>query len=1194
MWQDGWPAKGIDVDKVNHDLLVAVLAILTDAVPRPALAGALKAWTDGKGQTLAQWLKQSAGLDDQRIRALECLASAHLEAHQYDLRKSLDAWNALELTQGVLTEIHDDALRTTLGSALDINETVPFKGGSQEGPRSSIVNLPPRDNEGERYRLIRPHAQGGLGQVWIARDSELQRDVALKEIQPRYAEREDQRARFVLEAEITGNLEHPGIVPVYSLGRNVDGRPYYAMRFIRGESFAVAIRRFHKGRREPEGGVPSQPRPLLGIEFRQLIRRFLDVCDAMDYAHSRGVLHRDLKPANVMLGKYGETLVVDWGLAKVIGNNDTIPGRAEADADVEPSFAGPTVTASGDTQPGTTIGTPTYMSPEQARGDIDKLGPASDVYSLGATLYELLTGKVPFPEKTIAAVIEKVLKGDFPPPRALEPAIPPALEAICLKAMAAEPAQRYPCVRDLAQDMEHWLADEPVSAYPERRLERLGRWLRQHRTWTAAAVAALVGISVVATAAAVVVEQLRRQETETRKEAESNFKMAQTAVEDYLTSVSENTLLQEQNSVDIRGLRKELLKNALKYYERFVDERSNDPALREQLANAYFRVGEITQEIESQQRAIEAFRQAQTIWESLVQANPDNEELSVRLAQCDLAIGKQQRMLGDLHAAMASFVPARAILEKLTSRKPEQEIYQASLADCYSWIGITQGQLESGDSGLEILEKARKIQQTLIGRSPTDKVYKKRLAEIINALGFVHSRREDYKAAFGLFEEVQRICQPLLLEIGEGPKPVRLLDLMALAEYNMAIIHELNKRFDKAMESFEKSLEYRAALVAAHPSVTEFQENLGKSYCEVALGQHTAGHDEKAFATLSKSFAILKKLVDSEPGQARYHGELGRSWNALGYLHDELRENEEAIPAFEKAVAELRVAIARSPDDNSYKAFLSLYLENLGEQYVDLGRVDAGLPYYVEARDLRRQLYASHPEKQEYSQGLGNALMVLGVLYRHTGDSTAAHETLVEARPVMESRAIEAPGDPARQVQLAIALTREAESLADLKQTDAALELLDKAVTIWSKLGAISASPGHVRAGLSESLWERARLFRTLGKSTDADKLDEEREAVWKGRAPGELVALVGEELNRVTLIGYGKTTVGALGGSVRQLDLDQAAANLRLAIALGYSDLGRLRSDPRYAILLARDDLKPLIKALETRDRPAQTGPSQ
>ena len=326
----------------------------------------------------------------------------------------------------------------------------------------------------------------------------------------------------MLEAEITGNLEHPGIVPVYSLGRNADGRPYYAMRFIEGESFLVAIRRFHQGRRQPEGGAPAPSRPLWGIEFRQLLRRFLDVCDAIDYAHSRGVLHRDLKPANVMLGRYGETLVVDWGLAKVMGKSDIIV--AGGDGDFDPSFAGATVTTSGDTQPGTTIGTPAYMSPEQARGDIELLGPASDVYSLGVTLYELLTGEVPYAGQRISEVLEKVSKGEFLRPRVIDPAIPGPLEAICLKAMAAEPAQRYPLVRELAHDLEHWLADEPVAAYPERRLERLGRWLRQHRAWTLAAAAALVGISMSATIAAVVVERLRRGEAEARHEAESNFK----------------------------------------------------------------------------------------------------------------------------------------------------------------------------------------------------------------------------------------------------------------------------------------------------------------------------------------------------------------------------------------------------------------------------------------------------------------------------------------------------------------------------------------------------------------------------------------------------------------------------------------------------------------------------------------------
>src|SRR5208283_3534697 len=168
---------------------------------------------------------------------------------------------------------------------------------------------------GLRFTVLRPHAQGGLGAVFVARDEELRREVALKEIQERHADDPDSRARFLREAEITGGLEHPGIVPVYGLGQYADGRPYYAMRFIRGDSLHEAIDRFHKA------DVPDRDPGERTLKLRQLLDQFIDVCNAVAYAHSRGVLHRDLKPGNIMLGKYGETLVVDWGLAKIVGKS---------------------------------------------------------------------------------------------------------------------------------------------------------------------------------------------------------------------------------------------------------------------------------------------------------------------------------------------------------------------------------------------------------------------------------------------------------------------------------------------------------------------------------------------------------------------------------------------------------------------------------------------------------------------------------------------------------------------------------------------------------------------------------------------------------------------------------------------------------------------------------------------------------
>lgn len=223
-----------------------------------------------------------------------------------------------------------------------------------------------------RYQVLWAHAKGGLGEVYLAEDHELHRRVALKEIQSMHAQDPLSRERFVAEAEITGNLEHPGIVPVYGLGTKLDGRPFYTMRFIKGEDLATAIRRFHTGPRLNYAG----------LEFRWLLRKLVDVCNTVAYAHSRGVLHRDLKPGNIMIGPFGETLVMDWGVAKLFGRND---GGVECDvstatASCETAIRCETLNGSATTI-GQAVGTPAYMSPEQAAGTVDALGPSSDVYS---------------------------------------------------------------------------------------------------------------------------------------------------------------------------------------------------------------------------------------------------------------------------------------------------------------------------------------------------------------------------------------------------------------------------------------------------------------------------------------------------------------------------------------------------------------------------------------------------------------------------------------------------------------------------------------------------------------------------------------------------------------------------------------------------------------------------------------------
>ncbi len=396
------------------------------------------------------------------------------------------------------------------------------------------ANAPPALGD-SRFQVLKFHRAGGLGKVWIAKDTEVDREVALKEIKSAYADHPSLRHRFVVEAEVTGKLEHPGVVPVYGLGKRPNGQPFYAMRFIRGNSLLDEIKHLHRQLQRTKTPLAQS------AEFRGLLRRFVSVCQTMDYAHSRSVLHRDLKPANIMLGPFGETLVVDWGLAKVLDDAKPAPAvkfpasksQPVASSGIETLVLeqdlseGPLpISANGllQTRKSTTMGTLAYMSPEQAGAE--ELTPASDIYSLGATLYHLLTNEIAFTGTGLHETIQRVKAGDFPRPRLVIKGIPLPLEAVCLKSMALRPEDRYESAGELAAEIDRWLDDEPVHARRETWWETWGRWVRRNRTSVSVGLIALVLIATLTSTAALIINSLRNQESAARVMAEENAERA--------------------------------------------------------------------------------------------------------------------------------------------------------------------------------------------------------------------------------------------------------------------------------------------------------------------------------------------------------------------------------------------------------------------------------------------------------------------------------------------------------------------------------------------------------------------------------------------------------------------------------------------------------------------------------------------
>ncbi len=770
----------------DRNLLFGVIALQADLLDATQFAEGCAAWAARKNSALADLLVERGWLTTDDRERVDWLVERKLHKYGGDAGASLAAAITPE-AQRVLALWDDPAVQSSLAKL------------SQE-PNSALLSMPTvTPIARDRYTLTALHAKGGIGQVWRAHDAQLGRDIALKELQPERARDARLRRYFITEAQVTGQLEHPGIVPVYELTQPAgDGVPFYTMRFVQGRTLTTAIHAYYAKRQAGQAGA---------LDLRELLDAFVKVCQAVAYAHARGVIHRDLKGQNIVLGDFGEVLVLDWGFAKVLGQP-------------EPDLASPPVVlpekaAANGTLPGEVIGTPAYMAPEQAAGRLDCIEARTDVYGLGAILYEILTDQPPFRGADQQEVLRRVREEQPARPRALHAEAPPALEAVCLKALAKQPSERYPSAAELARDVQQWLADEPVTAYREPLPTRLGRWGRRHRTAVVGVGAGLTAAVVFLAVLAAVIEQGRRR-----------------------------SIAEQQRT----GEALQMLGN---------------------LASKHNNLANVLQTRSQLKEAEAAYQEVLAIQKQLADKFPNEPRYRLELARSDHNLARLLENTGRPEKAIAAYQRAIAIKTQLTTDFPDVPAYRQSLALTHHSLGnllVDAGQLQEAE---QEYRQALAIQQQLVAHDSKEPLYRKNLAETQNSLGSLllaagPSRREDARKAF---EQALATKKQLATDF---PDEREYRENLALSQLNLGVLLESTHQLTEAETEYRDALAIFQRLVNESPEVSDYQENLAKTMVNMAILCNDNQKFTRAHQLLEQADTHLQMARKANPKNPRY------------------------------------------------------------------------------------------------------------------------------------------------------------------------------------------------------------------------------------------------------------------------------------------------------------------------------------
>jgi tetratricopeptide (TPR) repeat protein len=738
-----------------------------------------------------------------------------------------------------------------------------------------------------------------MGVVYQARQKGLNRLVALKMILTEQAG-EEERARFRLEAEAAAALRHPNIVQIYEVGET-EGRPFFSLEYIAGGSLAKKL----------------AATPLPGDQAARLVEI---LARAMHVAHQGGIIHRDLKPGNILLQAKSETpSLLAEEEAKAAGSS-----LAFRISDFEPKITDFGLAKRldlevGRTQTGAILGTPSYMAPEQAGGQSKVIGPAADIYALGAILYEVLTGRPPFKAASPLDTLLQVMSVEPVPPRRFQPQVPRDLETICLKCLEKDARQRYASAEELAEDLAYFLRREPIHARPTPAWERGLKWSKRRPALTALlAVSALAILGMLGVWAgfthqlreerdyarrgwqqaeqnAIEAGEQRQAAVQHRLHAEENFQYAWKVVEDYTTSVAEDPRLRAH---DLERLRRQLLQLAVDFYQKFAQQRGTDDDVQAERARAYMRLACLTQEVASKSQAVEVFQKAIPIFQGLAGKYPAEPNYAADLASAYHNIGVLHWETGQFDQSQTFLQKALDLRKQLAAQERHPQ-FRAAVANTYDNLGKLFWVSGKIDLSIDAHRHALEVEEALMKEFPGDPDYpylvassKNNLALLFQDKGQPDQAETDYKAARTLFEKLTR----------DYPDQTDYQSDLSQCLNNLGCLYDATGRLEQAEKTYRQALGICQQLTETHASISQFAIRLGGLNCNLAHLVRRQGRLEESLTFYANAARTLEGVLRQEPRYAEARQFLDNTEEGWAAALLALGRFAEAIPKWDRAI----------------------------------------------------------------------------------------------------------------------------------------------------------------------------------------------------------------------------------------------------------------------------------------------------